>query len=152
MAPAGGGHHVRTRSPPTAEGVAKSVRAKLSKDQSLVAVNTTPYGPMLDYLACATECVIAIQEHRVTPELLADKQHAVLDAGYRGLWAPAIHSDGGGAGITGGVAVVVPSHIGFCAPPGDSHTIIPGRAVACHVNWGVHGGMVVLSMHLKGGE
>eukprot|EP00959_Pyramimonas_sp_CCMP1952_P061038 1275199-Pyramimonas_sp.AAC.1 len=69
----------------------------------------------------------------------------MLDAGWRGLWAPAIRSNSG-AGTTGGVAVLVPSHITATAPPQrDSHILIPGRAVACHVRWGLPGGLVVIS-------
>ncbi|CAK0906391.1 unnamed protein product, partial [Prorocentrum cordatum] len=99
------------------------------------------------------ECsVMAVQETHVDQEHLADKQHAMLDAGWKGLWAPAIRSDSG-AGTTGGVAVLVPSHITATAPPQcDSHILIPGRAVACHVRWGLPGGLVVISVYLKDGE
>ena len=52
-------------------------------------------------------------------------------------------------GPSGGVAVLVPSHVMITESPGrDDPELVPGRLLAAHVRAGPGGGVVVISVYL----
>ena len=117
----------------------------------MVTGNFTSHGPLVSYLKEASVEVIAVQEHRAVESRMAAVQSRVADAGYHGLWAPALDTEAGDS--SGGVAVLAKSNIMVTAPPGRSdHVLEPGRMVAAHVHYGVAGGLVVVAVYLRVGE
>ena len=113
----------------------------------VTSLNATSHGPLLAYLAerRGVELVLA-QETHVVPSKLASVQTQAQDAGYKGIWAPAIPTVGSGS--QGGVAVLAPSHVQLIGPPGRTDPVLEeGRVVAAHVHWG-RGGFVAVSCYL----
>ncbi|CAK0830107.1 unnamed protein product, partial [Prorocentrum cordatum] len=128
-------------------------QAKGKSDSYIVTLNSSSLGPLCDYLVDSTAHVVLAQERHVPDTKLGERQSQVEDTGWRGLWGPAVPNQDGGPGTTGGVAVLVRSHIPIKAPPGcASHVLVPGRLVAAHVMSFLPGGVVFLSAYLKDGE
>ncbi|CAK0847681.1 unnamed protein product, partial [Prorocentrum cordatum] len=115
---------------------------------SLATLNCSSEKQLLGYMAHCSHTVVAVQEHHVAPDDLADAQHRLLDAGWQGIWAAADPT--GNGGTQAGLAVLARPNVLITRGPclNGQTELAGGRALPAQVHWGVPGGVVLVSVHL----
>ncbi|CAK0789192.1 unnamed protein product, partial [Prorocentrum cordatum] len=114
-----------------------------------MSVNASSFGPLFDFLAVVKAKIICAQETRIVESRLGEFQHRAKDLGFHGMWAPALATNAKGPQANHcGVAILVPTNVMITKPPDGDPIIYPGRVVASFVNWGVPGGVIVVSAYL----
>eukprot|EP00959_Pyramimonas_sp_CCMP1952_P135088 2826541-Pyramimonas_sp.AAC.1 len=73
-------------------------------------------------------------------------QNRLADLGWHGAWTAGLGTD---AQCTGsGAAVLAPSFVSLTTAPGLADgTLVPGRAAAARVHWGIPQGLVCISLY-----
>ena len=91
---------------------------------------------LIDFLAHETSGeIIAVQGHRAQSDRLVSMRRQAAGLGYRGHWAAAAASEGGGA--RGGVAALTTADVTIAEPPCLSQVELPsGRSIAARIHWG----------------
>ncbi len=114
------------------------------------AVNSTGWRALQRRLIATQAQVILAQETWVTQDAVPAASAWAKRRGWQSVWAAAVPGPNGGA--SGGVAVLVRDGIGCHYPPGASHVITPGRAVAAVVQAPGHRPTVFVSCYLCHGK
>ncbi len=114
------------------------------------AVNSTGWRALQRRLIATEAQVILAQETWVTQDAVPAASAWAKRRGWQSVWAAAVPGPNGGA--SGGVAVLVRDGIGCHYPPGASHVIAPGRAVAAVVQAPGHRPTVYVSCYLCHGK
>ena len=70
----------------------------------ITTVNANSFGTLSKYLVDCGSDVVITQEHHASSDKLAEVQGDAQDAGWRGVWCPALATSAGGT--EGGVAVL----------------------------------------------
>ncbi len=94
----------------------------------LITANTTGWGPLMR-LAMSTDAdVILAQEHKLRGAEVATASDWALRKGWKTIWEEAALTTEGGR--SGGVVIMVKSHLGLSPPPWKDATVVKARAVA----------------------
>ncbi len=114
------------------------------------AVNSTGWRALQRRLMATEAQVILAQETWLTQDAVPAASAWAKRRGWQSIWAAAVPGPSGGA--SRGVAVLVRDGIGCRYPPGGSHIISPGRAVAAVVQAPGHRPTVFVSCYLHHGR
>ncbi len=114
------------------------------------AVNSTGWRALQRRLIATEAQVIRAQETWITQDAVPAASAWAKRRGWQSVWAAAVPGPSGGA--SGGVAFLVRDGIGCHYPPGATHVISPGRAVAAVVQAPGHRPTVFVSCYLCHGK
>ncbi len=116
----------------------------------VTTANSTGWEPLKRLLLSAnTSDVVVTQEHRLRGSAVAEASQWAHRRGWKSIWAEASVTEAGG--LSGGVAVLVRSHLGLAPPPWGDPVIEEARAVGATVEAPGCRPTVVVSAYLVDG-
>ena len=77
-------------------------------------INVDNTGPLLRYMNDCKSAVVMVQEHKADEHSLPTLEYKLKQAGYHGMFAPAVRTDK--HGLSAGVAVLVPNYVTVTPP------------------------------------
>ena len=113
-----------------------------------MTANITSWGSGRHYLEQEKPSLVVLQEHHLAQaDSITEAQSWLSRLGYKSVFSPAL-TNAHGNGTSGGVALVIRSHIGITPHLGPVEMAPKERIVAAHVDACVPNGFTLIGLYL----